>query len=230
MPAIEDALNQLGNFFQFISTAQSQLAEVRRENYLDDAMFERQRARLAQQIRDYRQEMLDVLELLCQFPPQHDRHFKKLPEFHQQGSYDESVFIMTKFPDPGDPAAKGLLDVIASVETAIRARGYRPRIALGQNYHRWLFDNVELFLLGCARGVAIVEDKYLPELNPNVALEWGWMTGMGRPVLFLREETFAHARADWSGLLNETFSWTNPTPGVTAAIDAFLPARPAAGP
>jgi hypothetical protein len=76
-------------------------------------------------------------------------------------------------------------------------------------------------LVGCQRGVAIIEDKYLPELNPNVAMEWGWMKGMGRDVLFLREEDFKHERADWKGLVDYTFTWADPAPGVNAALDKF---------
>jgi len=226
MPEIEPTLTQLEQFFRFIQTAQTQLAELRRENYLDDEMYEQQRMTLAQQMRTYRNQMAGVLSLLCRYPPQHDRHFRKLSEFHREGSFDQSVFVMTKFPDGATPESVQLSSVIDSVKAAVTARGYLPRLAMGQNYHRWLFDNVELFLLGCARGIAIVEDKYLPELNPNVALEWGWMVGMGREVLFLREQNFTHARADWSGLINATFEWTNPAPGVSAAMAAFLPQRP----
>ena len=75
-------------------------------------------------------------------------------------------------------------------------------------------------------GIAIVEDKYIPELNPNVAIEWGWMTGMGREVLYLREEGFDHERADWSGLINYTFEWKDPKKGIESAVTKFLPKRP----
>ena len=62
-------------------------------------------------------------------------------------------------------------------------------------------------MLGCHRGIAIVEDKYRKELNPNVAMEWGWMRGFRRPVLFLVEASFESARADWSGLISSEFTW-----------------------
>ncbi len=225
MPAIQPTVTQLEQFFRLIQTAQTQLAELRRETYLDDDMFEQQKADLEKQIRDYRDRVAYVLSLLCRYPPQHDRHFRKLPEFHREGKFEHSVFIMTKFPDGDTAESRQLATVIDCVKAVVAERGYVPRIALGANYFRWLFDNVELFLLGCERGIAIVEDKYLPELNPNVALEWGWMVGMGREVLFLREQSFTHARADWSGLINATFEWTNPGPGVTAALADFLPAR-----
>ena len=62
-----------------------------------------------------------------------------------------------------------------------------------------VWSNVELYLLGCRYGIAIVEDRFKPELNPNVAMEWGWMRGLGKDVLFLVEKQ-AHkfVSADWS--------------------------------
>jgi hypothetical protein len=85
-----------------------------------------------------------------------------------------------------------------------------------------LWDNVELHLLGCSRGVAIVEDKYTKELNPNVAMEWGWMVGMGRRVLYLVEKSFKHARADWGGLIKEEFDWEKPADDIKQAVHKFL--------
>jgi hypothetical protein len=224
MPEIRPTITQLEQIFRFLQTAQTQQSELRREIFLDDEMYEQQKTMLSQQITVYRNKMEDVLNLLCRYPPQHDRHFRRLADFHREGSFDDSVFIMTKFPDGNTPESAQLTNAIDSVKTAVTARGYVPRIALGQNFHRWLFDNVELFLLGCARGIAIVEDKYLPELNPNVAPEWGWMVGMGREVLFLREQSIVHARADWTGLINATFDWADPGPG-TAAMATFFPQR-----
>jgi hypothetical protein len=131
---------------------------------------------------------------------------------------------MTKFPSQGPPrkAEDEQLDrVIRAVSDAIEAAGCVPRIAT-ERRHDLLWDNVELYLLGCRRGIAIVEDKYLPELNPNVAMEWGWMRGMGKKVLYLAEKDFKKERADLSGLLKDEFSWTEPEPGVRQAVGKFL--------
>ena len=78
---------------------------------------------------------------------------------------------------------------------------------------------------GVMTRIAIVEDKYIPELNPNVAIEWGWMTGMGREVLYLREQGFGHERADWTGLINYTFDWKDPRQGIESAVNKFLPVK-----
>jgi hypothetical protein len=165
-----------------------------------------------------------VIEQIVRFPPQHDRHGAKLEEFWKDGTYDESVFIMTKFPvGNGTPDDQRLGKVIAAVRQGIEARGYKSRVAFDRQYHALLWDNVEIYLIGCRRGVAIVEDRYLKELNPNVAMEWGWMRGMGKEVVYLVESKFTHLRADWDGLIRAPFDWDLPDSIVTA-FEKVIPA------
>lgn len=61
-----------------------------------------------------------------------------------------------------------------------------------------------------------------PELNPNVAMEWGWMRAMGKRVLFLREDGFAHGRAYSGGLRTGSFDWDAPEPGVSTALTEWF--------
>jgi hypothetical protein len=168
--------------------------------------------------------LMKLLYDLVEFPPHHRRHDGLLPKFHGIAAFDKSVFVMTKFPDPKKPAAidAELTAVIQAVCSAVKQCGYVARVANDSQYHPMLWDNVELYLLGCKRGIAVVEDKYLPELNPNVAMEWGWMRGMGRNVLYLVEKTFKKARADWGGLLESAFDWANPAPDIEAGVAAWL--------
>ena len=227
MPTIERTLRELEHWFSSIQTFKTQQRELRPENFIDEQGYDEQKQKIDEEIRNSYRKLNAVLERYEREPERHFlRHSQHLPEFYREGSYTESVFIMTKYPAAGDPHADRLQAVIDAVAHGIRKRNYKPRIASEAVHHRWLWDNVELFLLGCARGVAIVEDKYLPELNPNVAIEWGWMAAMGRNVLFLREQSFQHERADWTGRFNDPFDWDDPVPGVEAALDKFLPNRP----
>jgi|SRR5271166_3956316 len=70
---------------------------------------------------------------------------------------------------------------------------------------------------------ALVEDKYLPELNPNVAMEWGWMRGMGRNVLYLVDKDFSKQRADWGGLIESSFEWANPGTNISCGARPKVP-------
>lgn len=179
-------------------------------------------ALLDQHISSLRRRAKDKLEEFRRFPPHHLRHFEFLRQLHQDGDYDRSVFIMTKFPEGDSEADTQLRQVIAAVAEEVRLSGYIPRLASDRRYHPMLWDNVELYLLGCARGIALVEDRYMPELNPNVAMEWGWMRGLGRDILFLVDDQFSHLRADWSGLLSAPFKWDDCRPGIHAAVSDWL--------
>jgi hypothetical protein len=176
-----------------------------------------------QQLAAKKREIQQYLECeLLRYPPHHlGPHALELQKFHQLAPYESSVFIMTKFPEGKGAKDKALQAVIEAVKLGIKDAGMHPRIAQF-GYHDMLWPNVELYLLGCARGVAIVEDHYRKELNPNVALEWGWMKGMGKRVFFLMEEKFASGRADWNGLLSQTFSWKTPGNGIREAIQKWL--------
>jgi hypothetical protein len=176
-----------------------------------------------------RQQMTDSLNLIKEklltfltFPPQHLRHLGKLEAFHRGAPYDESVFIMTKYQEGKSEIDAGLQRVINAVIKSLSDCGFYPRMASDYAYHPLIWDNIELYLLGCCKGVAIIEDRYKPEFNPNVAMEWGWMRGMGKDVLFLVEEEFKHFRADLSGLIEYRFSWDEPEGDIKQAIEKWL--------
>jgi len=174
-----------------------------------------------------RQLVLTTLRELTEFPPQHLRHANLLTNFYNGGAdFEKSVFVMTKFPNTQNPtpADTQLLAIIQEVRDAVLQCGYTARVASDFRYHPILWDNVELYLLGCKRGIAVVEDKYFPELNPNVAMEWGWMRGMGRDVLYLVEDDFQKERADWGGLIEDHFDWDDPAATIPPKIKAWLKA------
>jgi hypothetical protein len=193
-----------------------------------NAVMKEERDRILKaDIDSQRQLLSEVLRDFVEFPPQHVRHGLVLPNFYAATTFEESVFVMTKFPDPKKKmkptAADAKLEaVIAIVRDAVVKSGYVPRVASDSRYHPILWDNVELYLLGCKRGIAIVENRVRKELNPNVAMEWGWMRGMGRNVLYLVERKFNQQRADWGGLLESPFDWDDPVPGITAGVEAWL--------
>jgi hypothetical protein len=225
MPTYEQVLTTLDHWFSAKQATSLILSNLRPQSFIDEDDFERRRKDLQEEIRRCDRSMQEVLQKLDRWPHRHMRHFERLQEFLKEASYDDSVFVMTKYPDDGDPAADRLQAVIDCLTAGIKARKYHPRVAVDKAHHRWMWDNIELYLLGCARGIAVVEDKYVPELNPNVAMEWGWMAGMGREVLFLREQGFKHERADWKGLISFDFDWESPQQGINDALDAFLQPR-----
>ena len=221
MPTLVDALSKLAKLFREQFELQLELDRLIDE--VSTAHQDEFSQKYMQQIIQKRHEVREYLESnLLRYPPQHYKnHSEELRKFLEVAPYDKSVFIMTKFAETDEGDDKVLKEIIAEVKSSIIGAGFIPRIATF-GYHDWLWQNVELYLLGCEKGVAIVEDRCRKEMNPNVAFEWGWMKGMGKRVFYLMEESFAHNRADWSGLLSKTFSWDNPKEGIREALREWL--------
>lgn len=222
MPSLDDTLKVLEFLF-----GRKERLELDRKEILNSPLSEAQRDEQDTKIKQFIEEVdalkKSTLEDLVRFPPHHHaRHSQFIKPFGAKGPYDKSIFIMTKFPQSNEQIDQELRDVIKAVEDAITEAGWVPRIASAQDFHQILWDNVELYLLGCCRGVAIVESKYRSELNPNVAMEWGWMRGMGRSVLYLVEDSFQLARADWGGLIEYRFPWNNPKDKIREAVRKWL--------
>ena len=230
MPTINEVIRALEQLYSLKDTTTNKINELNPENFFDPEDYRSVLKQLRDEETAYRDQMKGIISKYDQFPERHSSLFDRLDDFYRtantpngiDASFDNSVFVMTKFPEPSDSEAPALQAVIDCVTEAIKARGYVPRIATERDFHEWLWGNVTVFLLGCRQGVAIVEDKYRPEFNPNVAMEWGWMRGMGRRVLFLREEGFKNDRADWSGVINHAFNWASPKAGIEVAINRFL--------
>ena len=169
-----------------------------------------------------RKRIKDLITTLLRCPPHHARHQSQIQAFEQKGEYEKSVFIMTKYPERDDPRVGALGNVISVVKSAVAEFGFVPRIASQAEFYGDLWQNVELYMLGCSRGIAIVEDRFAEQMNANVAMEWGWMRGNGKPVLFLIDRACKQKPADVNGLLRHEFDWENPGDGINAAIGSFL--------
>jgi hypothetical protein len=185
-------------------------------NVVDKA---RQDQQISKQIQDKERERIDVLQNLLRYPPFHNRHAAQLATFQAQPGCDRAVFIMTKFPNGTNPTKDAELQrVIDAVQRSVINCNFVPHLANQGKHHPGLWDNVELYLLACVRGIAIVENQFNPKLNPNVAMEWGWMRAMGKPVLYLVEQQVQTEEADVSGLINARFPWNDPEKAIETAV------------
>lgn len=186
MPTFERTLEEIAKLLRREASTERAREKNLRDADKSKAYRDENDALLAKELERIRAEKQGQLDELVRYPPFHDRHFSLLNNFHApaKGSFEQCVFIMTKFPEGNTAEDLQLQKIISAVEDSITDCGYVPRIA-SENppYHPLLWDNVELYLLGSSRGIAILESKYKPELNPNVAMEWGWMRGMGRKIL-----------------------------------------------
>jgi hypothetical protein len=223
MPSFKDALSALDQYYDRIIRLKEDLQKHMNAN-LPKPQKDEIQGLIEKQLEALERYKCNLLEELVTYPPHMQKHFQKLSDFQADGAYDKSVFIMTKYPVDQNPQPIDLelKKVIQTVQAAISDKGFIPRLAIDKRYHPELWNNVELYLLGCKYGVAIVENKYLDELNPNVAMEWGWMRGMDKNVLYLVEKTFDLERADLSGLIQDRFTWENPDAEIRGAIHGWL--------
>lgn len=223
MYKISEALDYINDYQAKIAKAEALRQDILNSK-LPPAQRDEEAGAQEKVIGRFRRYQQEVLRDLVRFPPHMIGHFQKVQDFHATSSYDHSVFIMTKFPSKyGTKLDKELSRVIQAVRDAVdNCNGHRAHLASDKDWQRMLWHNVETYLMACGKAIAIVESKHTQELNPNVMMEWGWMRGTERSVLFLVEKTFDKGRADLSGLSNDEFDWDNPEPEIQAAVKKFL--------
>jgi hypothetical protein len=223
MRNFEDALKLV----LFLSNEVGKLRKSRKD-YLNSDLNPADKAekveKLDTQLKQVENERLEVLQGLVRYPPHFIDHAKAIGDFDKATPCAKSVFIMTKYPDGKNPKLDAQLkNVIETVRAAVIARGYHAHLAAEKKLHPNLWENVECHMLACTRGIAIVEDRFNPKLNPNVAMEWGWMRAMRKPVLFLVERTMAVGPVDVAGLIKGQFDWLAPEVDIPKLINGELP-------
>jgi hypothetical protein len=218
MRSFADALNLLLFLSKEIVKLEKTQKEILNSN-LHAADKSERADNVADEVKNKKVERIKVLENLVLFPPHHLQYAQQVDQFCKDTLCEKSVFIMTKYPD-GEDAGKDaqLQRVINLVKDAVMDCGYLPRLAVDKKYHANLWENVEIYLLGCARGIAIVENKFKPQLNPNIAMEWGWMRAMGKQVLYLVEKDVEVVPVDVGALIKERFQWECPEEDVRKAV------------
>jgi hypothetical protein len=149
--------------------------------------------------------------------------------FQQDTAYDKSVFVMMKFPDPQtmNPTYCTLLtDIWEELVLVLSTYGLTARRADKKTYYDQLWENICVYMLGCRYGIAILEDRAAQELNPNVALEYGFMKANNAGVVLFRDVNFKHDRADLTGKLSKPFvideKGTLNKPTLTNAVQDWL--------
>lgn len=127
--------------------------------------------------------------------------------FSDHPNYEKNVFIMTRY-------VKGnrlLEELNSEIKRVLISCGLNPVRADDKMYlrDRNLWNNVCVYMNCCKFGVAILEDRIANEFNPNVALEYGYMRALNKPVLLLADIGFRNLRADIIGTLREEFDITD---------------------
>ncbi len=141
-------------------------------------------------------------------PAGYEHLHPNIRRFCDDSPFEQSAFVMMKFPDKLAMRAKQL-QLLGKIREVIRneaaAFGLVAHFADERTYHDQLWENICVHIIGSKYGLAVLEDEVASELNPNVALEYGFMKALDHPVTLLRSSTFKHDRADMSGKLVRNF-------------------------
>jgi len=85
-----------------------------------------------------------------------------------------------------------------------------------------LFPNIKVYMHACDFGVAVFDRITEDDFNPNVTLEVGYMLGMGKDILLLKDKTLKALSTDLTGRLYKPFDTTNVEMEIPQQIEKWL--------
>ena len=121
--------------------------------------------------------------------------------FDDYPSYTRNVFIMMRFK-----RTEQFLAILAAIRESLRKFGLFGIRADDKAYTDDLWLNICAYMWSCRYGIAVLEDIDERDFNPNIALEYGYMMGLGRRVLLLKEARMPKVPSDITGKLWKPFS------------------------
>lgn len=115
--------------------------------------------------------------------------------------YEKNVFLMMRF----EPSRQ-FMEISRSIREALQKYGLWGIRADDKAYSDDLWLNICAYMRACNYGVAVFEDIEDREMNPNIALEYGYMMALGKRTLLLKEERMPKMPTDITGRLWKPFS------------------------
>jgi hypothetical protein len=141
-------------------------------------------------------------------PAGYEHLHPNIRRFCDDSPFERNVFVMMKFPDKKSMRATHLRlldDIWETLRSEATRYGLVAQRANEWDYHDQLWENICVYIIGSKYGIAVLEDEVASELNPNVALEYGFMKALDHPVALLRSSAFQHGRADLASKLVKEF-------------------------
>ncbi len=126
-------------------------------------------------------------------------------------------FLMMKFEDTSLQNK-----VVNDIKSIFSNHGFTLLRADDKWYSDDLLKNIQTYMHCCAFGVALFERVNSEYFNPNVSLEVGYMMGLGKPILFLKEKTLRSLHSDLIGKLYHEFDIQNEKPELNLLVEKWL--------
>ena len=129
--------------------------------------------------------------------------------FKNEHDPSKTVFIMMKFQNGDSEKNEKLQNLYDTIQLELIKYRLDAVRADEKNYSMtdYIWDNLKVYLNECNYGMAILENLYSDEINPNVAMEYGYMLAKDKKVLLLKEKSFTNIRADILGKIWKGFEF-----------------------
>lgn len=127
------------------------------------------------------------------------------------------AFVMMRF---GDTTAHQ--NITAAIRNALEPLGIAAVRADERQYHDDLLWNILTYVYAASFGIAVFERIETEQVNPNVALEVGYMLALRKPVCLLKDRTLPTLHADLVGKLYRVFDPLDPTRTIPKELSTWL--------
>lgn len=112
--------------------------------------------------------------------------------------------------------------IVQAIKDTCAKHGILALRADDKQYADGLLDNVLTYVYGCDFGIAVFERIRRDIYNPNVSYEAGYLMGLDKPLLFLKDETLSALPTDLVGNLYKTFDFLDPIGTLPDQIEIWL--------
>ena len=141
-----------------------------------------------------------------------------LEKFRADFSKDKkTAFIMMQFGNT--KLHNQIVDCIRRILSKYNITALR---ADDKQYLDDLFPNVKVYMHGCDFGIAVIERITEDDFNPNVSLEVGYMLGLGKNVLLLKDKTLKSLQTDLTGKLYKEFDTVDTESTLPGQVEKWL--------
>ncbi|HHQ4900498.1 TPA: hypothetical protein ACSP3M_001752 [Aeromonas veronii] len=132
----------------------------------------------------------------------------------------KTAFIIMQFGNTKPHQA-----IVTTIKDTLKKHGITALRADDKEYMDDLFPNIKTYMHACDFGVAVYDRITEDDFNPNVSLEVGYMLGMGKNVLLLKDKTLKSLQTDLTGKLYKAFDTTDIDNTMPQHIEKWLTDR-----
>lgn len=113
-------------------------------------------------------------------------------------------------------------ELVKIIKDTLLKHGIMGLRADDKEYMEDLFHNIKTYMYACDFGIGIYDRIVKNDFNPNVSLEVGYMMGMGKNVLLLKDKNLEGLQTDLAGKLYKQFDPYKISETLPLAIEKWL--------